>query len=241
MYAIDGPQKAAEIYRNAEALNGLVLDFAGLETNEPEELPDPPCVRVPSLLLDWNDIVRYYDDLLDEMEQIYSIEPYLESRAKAREFDFARQAVKLQAPTWESLQEQIDAGGSLRRILSEDFARFLEPYFVPTQSILDNYGETTMRRHVAVLGYALTAYHRDRGRYPGSLRELAPTYVREIPTDLFSGRPLQYKLSDNGCVLYSLGRNRNDDGGRFDWQAEPRKDDIAVVLTKARQEDGSQK
>ncbi len=34
-----------------------------------------------------------------------------------------------------------------------------------------------------------------------------------VPTDPFTGKPMRYKRVDGGCVIYSVGRNLQDDGG----------------------------
>ncbi len=69
------------------------------------------------------------------------------------------------------------------------------------------------------LAFALAAYQRDQGRYPGKLDELAPKYIDKIPDDLFADKPLTYKREDKGFLLYSVGPNGNDDGGHV---PEPR-------------------
>jgi hypothetical protein len=49
---------------------------------------------------------------------------------------------------------------------------------------------------------------------PDSLVQLVPKYLPAVPADPYDGKPLRYKkLSPKGYVVYSLGRNRQDDGG----------------------------
>ena len=49
---------------------------------------------------------------------------------------------------------------------------------------------------------------------PDSLRQLVPKYLAGVPDDPYDGKPLRYKkLSPKGYVVYSIGRNRQDDGG----------------------------
>jgi hypothetical protein len=75
--------------------------------------------------------------------------------------------------------------------------------------------ERTTQTHDNVLtAYALAWYQRVNGRYPGTLAELAPTYLPKAPVDLFTGKGLIYKLTANGYLLYSVGINEKDDGGR---------------------------
>jgi hypothetical protein len=52
------------------------------------------------------------------------------------------------------------------------------------------------------------------GQAPGSLAEIAPNYLSVIPADPFDGRPLRYKKLPTGCVIYSIGEDLTDDGGK---------------------------
>jgi hypothetical protein len=63
---------------------------------------------------------------------------------------------------------------------------------------------------------ALERYWLANGRYPDSLGALVPTYLAEVTADAAaSGKPLVYKRkADGGFLLYSVGWNRVDDGGK---------------------------
>ena len=45
------------------------------------------------------------------------------------------------------------------------------------------------------------------------LSALVPTVLSQLPTDLFTGKPLVYHRTKDGYLLYSLGDNGFDDGG----------------------------
>lgn len=60
---------------------------------------------------------------------------------------------------------------------------------------------------------AIEQFHRKRGEIPGSLQELVPDFLGSVPVDPMDGQPLRYIINDDGYVLYSVGRNRVDDGG----------------------------
>ena len=79
------------------------------------------------------------------------------------------------------------------------------------------------------LAMALAAYRADHDRYPVKLDELSPKYVAEVPDDLFTDKPLVYRLTDNGYLLYSLGQNGKDDGGNF-YDDQPQGDDLRVRM-----------
>lgn len=66
----------------------------------------------------------------------------------------------------------------------------------------------------AIRGMALQAYFADNGTYPETLDELVPEYLETVPVDLFADAPLIYRREQSGYVLYSLGPNMEDDGGR---------------------------
>ncbi len=80
------------------------------------------------------------------------------------------------------------------------------------------------------LAFALAAYQRDEGRYPLKLEALAPKYLPAIPGDLFSGKTLVYRPADNGYLLYSVGVNGKDDGGRSSYADDLPGDDLVVRM-----------
>jgi hypothetical protein len=61
---------------------------------------------------------------------------------------------------------------------------------------------------------AVERYRRAQGgRWPDSLAVLVPNYLRSVPIDPFSGREILYRASGGRAVIYSVGTNREDDGG----------------------------
>lgn len=52
------------------------------------------------------------------------------------------------------------------------------------------------------------------GQYPDSLEALVPGILKEVPIDPFTGKALVYRREGEGFVVYSLGTNEKDDGGR---------------------------
>jgi hypothetical protein len=94
------------------------------------------------------------------------------------------------------------------------------------------------------LAFALAEYRRDRGRYPAKLKKLVRRYISPLPLDRFSGADFRYRLQGKGYLLYSVGPNGRDDGGR-NWgdaieeskdetDAIPDYDDIAIRTLEER-------
>lgn len=64
--------------------------------------------------------------------------------------------------------------------------------------------------------YAVIAcerYRLEHGGLPHQLADLVPAYLKEVPTDPFSGEAVLYNKRDNGFVVYSVYDNLQDDGG----------------------------
>src|SRR5262249_16200321 len=74
--------------------------------------------------------------------------------------------------------------------------------------------EGDVARDLVRLAVAATTYKAKHGKYPGTLSELVPEFVPEVPADPFDGRPMRLRREGDGVVLYSIGRDRKDDGGR---------------------------
>jgi hypothetical protein len=81
-----------------------------------------------------------------------------------------------------------------------------------------------------VLACAIERFRNDHGALPKTLQELTPKYISAIPHDVFTGKPLAYKMSsDSHYILYSIGVDGVDDNGRpaqihgswTIWQGEP--------------------
>lgn len=69
------------------------------------------------------------------------------------------------------------------------------------------------RCHGALIAIALELYHRRHGAWPESLDQLTPRFLPNIPADRHDGKPIRYLLRDGQPVVYSVGSNREDDGG----------------------------
>lgn len=59
----------------------------------------------------------------------------------------------------------------------------------------------------------MESFRNESGRLPETLEELAPKYFEKVPEDPFTGMDLAYRRTDKGYVIYSVGRDREDNGG----------------------------
>tara|TARA_A100000171_G_scaffold10641_1_gene8492 strand:- start:5097 stop:7106 length:2010 start_codon:yes stop_codon:yes gene_type:complete len=62
---------------------------------------------------------------------------------------------------------------------------------------------------------AIEVFKLEHGRLPDSLEELTPRYLPEVPQDLMNPHDtMKLRAFDNGYMLYSVGSDGDDDGGR---------------------------
>jgi hypothetical protein len=69
--------------------------------------------------------------------------------------------------------------------------------------------------NMARIAIALERFRLANGEFPGSLDVLTPKFMQEVPHDVINGDPLHYRLTQDGqFILYSVGWNEADDGGK---------------------------
>ncbi len=61
---------------------------------------------------------------------------------------------------------------------------------------------------------ALEQYRRRTGKWPERLEQLVPADLPHVPQDIYSGKPLIYRVVADKPLLYSVWRDRDDDGGK---------------------------
>jgi hypothetical protein len=67
----------------------------------------------------------------------------------------------------------------------------------------------------AVVAVAVERYRLRHGVWPDTLGALIPELLPAVPTDAFDGQPLRYRLLSDGVVIYSVGADTKDDGGKL--------------------------
>jgi hypothetical protein len=76
------------------------------------------------------------------------------------------------------------------------------------------------RTRLAICKLAIRRYQLDHDRLPDSLADLVPEYLGSVPEDPFGGQPIVYRPDPAGPILYSVGPDGRDDGGKpLDWSS----------------------
>ncbi len=74
---------------------------------------------------------------------------------------------------------------------------------------------TETARNIVVTAIAIKRFQIRHQRLPKLLQELTPDFLTDVPIDWMDGQPLRYRLNtDETYLLYSVGENGKDDGGK---------------------------
>lgn len=73
---------------------------------------------------------------------------------------------------------------------------------------------TVARRRLLTTELALRCYLGEQGRAPDRFDQLVPNYLQGVPADPFSKQPLIYRAQGTNWLLYSVGLDGVDEGGK---------------------------
>lgn len=120
-------------------------------------------------------------------------------------------------PMWE--RETDRASETIMEIMVDPLERW---YYLPIRLLMPSLTRAstmgswaTQERDATCTAIALELYRRAHGAWPASLAELTPRYLPGVPLDRHDGRTLKYRFVDGHPLLYSVGVDRDDDGGRL--------------------------
>jgi hypothetical protein len=104
--------------------------------------------------------------------------------------------------------------------------------FLPALQLLEgaiHRNQAKLRCLCAALAAEL--YRQSKGDWPDSLDRLTPNLLAAVPLDPYDGAPLRCHRLADGIVIYSVGADREDNGGTFDPEQPTRPGaDIGVRL-----------
>ncbi|HEV2949877.1 MAG TPA: hypothetical protein VGX70_21040 [Gemmataceae bacterium] len=78
------------------------------------------------------------------------------------------------------------------------------------------YWRSQAQLRAAIVALAVERFRREHGRWPNSLGELVPDKLPQVYIDPYDGKPLRYRRNKDGVVIYSVGPDKIDDGGKLD-------------------------
>lgn len=82
----------------------------------------------------------------------------------------------------------------------------------------------------AITAIAVERFRLANNRWPDSLEELTPKYLKAVPTDPFSGKPLRFVRKGTVFIVYSIGERQRSDGGTVADDGSLHRPDQGFVL-----------
>lgn len=180
------------------------------------------CVRSPRYA--WGNVTSWYQRLRYSRHGSYEDEQKILLYYRDRELQL-RQAAK--AHTWSEMRQIPDAtntppfqskspSGTLAMLNMKQLSMSWQMYSAEGQgrTLPARAADAETRRRLLVTAIALERFHGKRKEYPKSLTQLSPEFLKAPLVDFIDGKPLRYRLTDDGhFVLYSVGLDGVDNGG----------------------------
>jgi hypothetical protein len=179
-------------------------------------------------LVDWDIVLRNGNKWYDRMINALGQKTYAKRVVAADQIqkDIQEMAANIRNPL--NLLKLLDPKGRQQFVseqMSGIFVAMLLPAVQHAQVAEDR---TVQYTHLLKIALALSAYRSDNNRYPQKLEALKP-YLQPIPGDVFKNDNLTYKPTDDGYVVYSIGRNQKDEDGRW-YNDKPAGDDVRIRI-----------
>ncbi len=162
--------------------------------------------------VDWDDVLRENNAGTDQIIEAFRQPTYARQKMALKNLDDQREAEGRGASDPAAVAKTLAASSSRKAVTRHLIKLLFLPSGFGSGENIDPLRASRLR--LAELAFALAGYRSDHGRYPPSLKDLSPAYIAEIPKDPFTGEDLHYRTPGAGYLLYSVGPNGRDDGGR---------------------------
>jgi hypothetical protein len=175
----------------------------------------------------YSDILR--QDRLDRQSELMQMFQSTEWREGAKYILFVNE-YNVRAKVWLYLANKRRIMSEYERVMDAAIAASKRPYssrktvspgylsegLLPLyEGLRYHFTNCQTKNAMLLLALALQAYRLDHGRYPDTLAQLTPHYLKAVPNDPFAAnQPMRYRRQGGKYLLYSIGPDGTDDGGK---------------------------
>lgn len=178
-----------------------------------------------TLTIDWNQVMKninaWYDQYDNTDRKSFS---EIQKEMKAIELKMQETKAILGDPT--TAVKSVFWGRNYRsQVFSDVLLSLLAPaigrcYYAQERS--------KMEMELTQITLALAAWNKENKEWPKSLKQLVPKYLLSIPNDRFNDQDLKYTSDGKTFLLYSVGDDRKDNGGKSDRNVNNERDIIVT-------------
>jgi hypothetical protein len=126
-------------------------------------------------------------------------------------------------------EQQIGPIKELRAAIQE-LPELARPWMTSALKVAEAFHRGQAELRCAVVMIAVERYRQANNRWPDTLTDLVPTLLPQVPLDPFDGAPLRYRRLDDGVVIYSVGPDGTDNGGKLDKNPTKEGTDLGLRL-----------
>lgn len=195
------------------------LNVSELTGDSPSEKSpfEQPILRA---LIDWDVVLKRGNEAYDELVAILEMKDVAKRRDKLAEFDQKWTAIRSDFTT-SSLMKEYLRTGSASSVVTERMADAMIALLTPALRGVDNAQLRSLQTNEnLMLAMQLAKFKVRTGSYPDTLADLEKELSIKVSPDLCSGAPMHYTKTETGYVLYSVGTNGIDEGGKS-WNDPP--------------------
>jgi hypothetical protein len=206
------------------------IDFLeGLSATTEIEKKEPKINRILDTM-NWDVTLKAINTWHDQMVRTLRIENRTARNISQKNWEILQKEMKTELikllPQWDRDLQNGNVSDSSSEVLAKIVLVLMTPAAQKVQNATERTEQTFQNTRLSL---ALAAHHADHKKYPAKLDDLVPKYLKKVPGDIFSGKSLVYSLTETGYLLYSVGQNEQDDGGKLIWDnPNNRGDDIGI-------------
>jgi len=188
------------------------------------------------VVVDWDEVLRIANSSFDRIVHAARNPPRSDHGPANDDIYEELRAMSARTEDPRAIAMALISGESPRKMMTKRLASELLTGLLPGTHHVRLERQHAARVRLTHVAFALGGYRADHGGYPGSLSELLPEHIAEMLKDPFAEEDFRYQRRGGGYLLYSVGPNGKDDGGRnrkYDDVPEERQDhyegdDIAI-------------
>jgi hypothetical protein len=206
----------------------LIADLSGDKEPKPRGEPNRLMARATApwtWLVKWDHVLKLGNEWHDRLVRIANITDRQQQAAELKRFD---QDLKKLHRDIKQLPTRTGFYFYPRTFPTDLTSKALVGVMLPALNAIVHVGhDLETHRSMFDVSMALEQYRADVSTYPDRLNKLVPGFLVQISHDDFTRAEFIYQRTNDGYVLYSLGKNGRDDGGKT-ANDQDEADDIVV-------------
>lgn len=193
-----------------------ISELEGL-TSEEKGPFEQPFLRA---LVDWGVVLKKGNEAYDELVAALEIQDVDKRRTRLVEIDQKWKEIRSKFDASSILKDYVKTG-SASAVASDRMADVMISILMPALRAVDTAQLRCLQTNQnLLLAFQLQKFKARTGSYPDSLEALETALSITVPQDLCTNAPLHYSKTDTGYLLYSVGTNGIDEGGKS-WNDPP--------------------